>query len=93
MGVIIIINDFNTKNFSSFDEKAFWKAIEEKDLLCLKVYTVSAMRNDPTFERGETAEVISVLEDKFRRYSSRRSGLNMKNVLSVISGIEAILPN
>lgn len=50
--------------FTSFNEKTFWKAIEEKDLLCLKVYTVSAMRNDPTFERGETAEVISVLEDK-----------------------------
>jgi len=50
--------------FTSFDEKAFWKAIDEKDMLHLKVNTVSAMRNDPTFERGETAKVISVLEEK-----------------------------
>ena len=50
--------------FTSFDEKAFWKAIDEKDMLHLKVNNVSAMRNDPTFERGETAKVISVLEEK-----------------------------
>lgn len=50
--------------FTSFDEKAFWKAIEEKDMLRLKVNTVSAMRNDPTFERGETEKVIRVLEEK-----------------------------
>ena len=50
--------------FTSFDEKAFWKAIENKDMLRLKVNTVSAMRNDPTFERGETAQVISVLEER-----------------------------
>ena len=50
--------------FTSFDEKAFWKAIDEKDMLHLKVNTVSAMRNDPTFERGETAKVICVLEEK-----------------------------
>lgn len=48
--------------FTSFDETAFWKAISEKDKLHLKVNTVSAMRNDPTFERGETAKVISILE-------------------------------
>lgn len=50
--------------FTSFDEKAFWKAVDEKDMLHLKVNTVSAMRNDPTFERGETAKLISVLEEK-----------------------------
>lgn len=50
--------------FTSFDEKAFWKAIEEKDMLRLKVNTVSAIRNDPTFERGETAKVISALEER-----------------------------
>ena len=50
--------------FTSFDEKAFWKAIAEKDMQHLKVNTVSTMRNDPTFERGETDEVIKILEDK-----------------------------
>lgn len=50
--------------FTSFDENAFWKAIDEKDLLHLKVNTVSAMRNDPTFEREETTKVLSILEKK-----------------------------
>lgn len=48
--------------FTSFDENAFKKAIAEKDMLNLKVNTVSTMRNDPTFERGETDEVIRILE-------------------------------
>lgn len=50
--------------FTSFDENAFWKAIAEKDMLHLKVNTVSAIRNDPTFERGETTKVLDILEEK-----------------------------
>lgn len=50
--------------FTSFDENAFWKAIAEKDMLHLKVNTVSAIRNDPTFERGETTKVLNILEEK-----------------------------
>lgn len=30
--------------FTSFDEKVFWKAIEEKDYTCLKVNTVTITR-------------------------------------------------
>jgi len=50
--------------FTSFDEKAFWKAVEEKDYVCLKVNTVSSMLDDPTFARGETMKVLEILEDK-----------------------------
>lgn len=48
--------------FTSFDENAFYKAIAEKNMMHLKINTLSAIRNDPTFERGETEEVIRVLE-------------------------------
>lgn len=50
--------------FTSFDESAFRKAIEEKDYLRLKVNTVSTMLNDPTFERGETMEVLKILDEQ-----------------------------
>ena len=50
--------------FASFDENAFWKAIDEKDMLRLKGNTVSAMLNDPTFERGEADKVIKILKEK-----------------------------
>lgn len=50
--------------FTSFDEKAFWKAVEEKDYLCLKVNTVSSMLDDPTFARGETMKVLEILDEK-----------------------------
>lgn len=50
--------------FTSFDEKTFWKAIEEKDYECLKVNTVSSMLDDPTFARGETMKVLEILDDK-----------------------------
>lgn len=50
--------------FTSFDESAFKKAIEEKDYLRLKVNTVSTMLNDPTFERGETMEVLKILDEQ-----------------------------
>lgn len=48
--------------FTSFDEKAFRKAIKDKDYLCLKVNTISSMLNDPTFERGETKKVMEILK-------------------------------
>lgn len=50
--------------FTSFDEKTFWKAVEEKDYVCLKVNTVSSMLDDPTFARGETMKVLEILDDK-----------------------------
>lgn len=50
--------------FTSFDENVFWKAIEEKDYLCLKSITVSTMLDDPTFSRGETMKVLEILDEK-----------------------------
>lgn len=59
--------------FTSFDEKAFYQAIKDKDYLCLKVNTVSSMLDDPTFERGETMKVLQILEEQvpeiFEEYS------------------------
>lgn len=48
--------------FTSFDEKVFWEAIKEKDYVCLKVNTVSSILDDPTFARGETMEVLKILD-------------------------------
>ena len=48
--------------FTSFDESVFRQAIKDKDYLCLKSNTVCSMWADPTFERGETAEVLRILE-------------------------------
>lgn len=48
--------------FTSFDEKDFWKAIEEKDYTSLKINTVSSMLNDPTFDREETDTILKILE-------------------------------
>lgn len=48
--------------FTSFDESVFRQAIKAKDYLCLKSNTVCSMWADPTFERGETAEVLQILE-------------------------------
>ena len=48
--------------FTSFDENTFRQAIRDKDYLCLKVNTVSAILDDPTFERGEAEEVLKILE-------------------------------
>ena len=50
--------------FRSFDNDAFWKAIDDKDYLRLKINTVSAIRNDPTFEHGETDSIIRILKKK-----------------------------
>lgn len=50
--------------FTSFDEKTFRQAIENKDYLRLKINTVSAIRNDPTFDRGETKRVLKILEEQ-----------------------------
>lgn len=50
--------------FRAFDETKFWSAIEEKNYLRLKTDTVSSMLQDPTFARGETEEVIRILQSK-----------------------------
>lgn len=50
--------------FTSFDEEKFKQAIKEKDYLCLKVNTISTILNDPTFERGETDQVLKILEER-----------------------------
>lgn len=47
--------------FVSFDETDFRNAIRDKDYRSLKVNTVSCILNDPTFERGETEEVLKIL--------------------------------
>ncbi len=50
--------------FHSFVEADFWKEIEEKDLLSLKVDTRSAMLNDPTFSGYEVDDVLAVLKER-----------------------------
>ena len=50
--------------FRSFDENKFYSAIKNKDYDRLKVNTVSAIRNDPTFAREETEQVLNILKDK-----------------------------
>ena len=50
--------------FHSFVEADFWKEIEEKDLLSLKVDTRSAMLNDPTFSGHEVDDVLAVLKER-----------------------------
>lgn len=50
--------------FTSFDENKFWQAINEKDMSRLKINTVSAIRNDPTFSRSETKQVLEILDEK-----------------------------
>ena len=48
--------------FTSFDEDEFWKYIETKDYLALKINTCSTILNDPTFERDELSKVLKILE-------------------------------
>ena len=50
--------------FHSFVEADFWKEIEEKDLLSLKVDTRSAMLNDPTFSGHEVDDVPEIFEEE-----------------------------
>lgn len=50
--------------FHSFSEADFWKEIEEKDLLSLKVDTRSTMLNDPTFSGHEVDDVLAVLKER-----------------------------
>lgn len=50
--------------FSSFDNNAFLKAIEEKDFVRLKVNTRSAILNDPTFSGHEVDDVLDVLRER-----------------------------
>ena len=50
--------------FTSFDENKFWQAINDKDMSRLKINTVSAIRNDPTFSRSETKQVLDILDEK-----------------------------
>ena len=48
--------------FTSFDEDEFWKYIETKDYLALKINTCSTILNDPAFERDELSKVLKILE-------------------------------
>ena len=48
--------------FTSFDEDEFWKYIETKDYLALKINACSIILNDPTFERDELSKVLKILE-------------------------------
>lgn len=50
--------------FHSFSEADFWKEIEEKDFLSLKVDTRSAMQTDPTFSGHEVDDVLDVLKKR-----------------------------
>lgn len=50
--------------FHSFSEADFWKEIEEKDFLSLKVDTRSAMQTDPTFSGHEVDDVLAVLKER-----------------------------
>lgn len=50
--------------FHSFNEADFWKEIEEKDFLSLKVDTRSAMQTDPTFSGHEADDVLAVLKER-----------------------------
>jgi len=49
--------------FTSFDEEKFWQAIKDKDKNTLKIDTVSAIRNDPTFSRDEVNEILKTLDE------------------------------
>lgn len=48
--------------FASFDTAAFLEAIDDKNYLYLKVCTVNAILNDPTFDRSELKEVLDKLD-------------------------------
>lgn len=48
--------------FTAFNENKFLQALKDKDYHCLKVNAVSAMLDDPTFERGEARRVLEILE-------------------------------
>ena len=50
--------------FISFDEQAFWNAVSAKNYQHLKINTISAIRNDPTFSGKELADILKVFEDK-----------------------------
>lgn len=50
--------------FTSFNENDFEEAINKKDYLWLKACVARSMLNDPTFERGETKEILDVLKEK-----------------------------
>lgn len=50
--------------FRSFNEADFWKEIEEKDFLSLKVDTRIAMLTDPTFSGHEVDDVLDVLKKR-----------------------------
>ncbi len=48
--------------FTSFNEQEFWQAIRNKEYGTLKTNTVSAILNDPTFDRGEAGQVLDILK-------------------------------
>lgn len=50
--------------FKSINENEFRQAIKNKDYTFLKVSTASTMRDDPTFERGETMKALQILQEQ-----------------------------
>lgn len=50
--------------FRSFDENTFNQAIKDKNYLTLKTIASCTMLADPTFERGEAEQVLSILKEK-----------------------------
>lgn len=56
--------------FSSFDEKTFYKAIEEKDYSRLKTCIISSIRNNPGFKKAkgekcsEAGLAMNILKEK-----------------------------
>ena len=50
--------------FTTIEENAFRQAIRDRDYFALKISTVSTMRGDPTFERGETIKAIQILKEQ-----------------------------
>lgn len=50
--------------FTFFKKEDFEEAINKKDYLWLKACVARSMLNDPTFERGETKEILNVLKEK-----------------------------
>lgn len=50
--------------FTFFKKEDFEEAINKKDYLWLRACVARSMLNDPTFERGETEEILNILKEK-----------------------------
>lgn len=61
-GITIDSDDYRYHEFEAFYTDKFWKAIEDKDYLRLKVNFSSSMRNDPTFDRGDNDILIKIFD-------------------------------